>query len=370
MTKLLSGVLVVLIVVVFLTAGVALYLTVNPPQQGTTALQPPRLAFVSDRDGNPEVYVMDGDGKNIRRLTENPAWDFYPTWSPDGTQIAFLRFAGEPGQRVVSEENGLYLVNADGSGEVQLVQISSTMAAGPAWSPDGTQIAYAVSDETQSGGGQHSIHVMSRQGGEPTTVLTYTHSVFSLAWSSDGTYLLFTSGGDLGPRASALDLTSGMVTELGNPAWVAACSSAGEEVAYFALTDGSLHVVRPTGEGDHPLGDVGQSGHNRYATGLVWSPDGETLFYAVRDEDTQRSEFYSLDIESGQSALITDVEGQIWGMALSPNGRSLVYSLITATEQRGEGLPPSVIYCLDVRSGRSSAMSEDTSFNGMASWSP
>ena len=43
-----------------------------------------QIAFASDRDGNGEVYVMDADGSNQTRLTNNPAFDFGPAWSPDG----------------------------------------------------------------------------------------------------------------------------------------------------------------------------------------------------------------------------------------------------------------------------------------------
>ena len=48
-----------------------------------------RIAFVSERDGNMEIYVMDNDGGNPRRLTNNPLDEWYPSWSPDGKRIAF-----------------------------------------------------------------------------------------------------------------------------------------------------------------------------------------------------------------------------------------------------------------------------------------
>ena len=59
--------------------------------------QPPRLAqiaFTTNRDGNFEIYVMDADGNNVRRLTDHPATDYGPAWSPDGRFIAFGREDG------------------------------------------------------------------------------------------------------------------------------------------------------------------------------------------------------------------------------------------------------------------------------------
>src|SRR5256886_13827912 len=48
-----------------------------------------QIAFSTDRDGNPEIYVMNADGAGVRNLTNNPTFDFELAWSPDGTKIAF-----------------------------------------------------------------------------------------------------------------------------------------------------------------------------------------------------------------------------------------------------------------------------------------
>jgi len=76
--------------------------------QPSTAL----IAFVSDRDGNDEIYVINADGTGQTNLTNNPAWDGDYTWSPDGSQIAF-----------VSERDDnleIYVTNADGTGQTNL----------------------------------------------------------------------------------------------------------------------------------------------------------------------------------------------------------------------------------------------------------
>ena len=75
-----------------------------------------KIAFVSDRNGNSEVYVMNANGKGQRNLTRNPAFDADPAWSPDGGKIAFA--SNRDGKY------GVYVMNAEGSGQRRLAQHS------------------------------------------------------------------------------------------------------------------------------------------------------------------------------------------------------------------------------------------------------
>ena len=75
-----------------------------------------KIAFVSKRDGNSDVYVMNANGKGQRNLTRNPAYDADPAWSPDGRKIAFV--SNRDGSY------GVYVMNADGSGQQRLAQRS------------------------------------------------------------------------------------------------------------------------------------------------------------------------------------------------------------------------------------------------------
>ncbi len=87
-----------------------------------------QIAFVSNRDGNFEVYVMDTDGSNQTRLTNNPAIDEGPAWSPDGTKIAFR-----------SDRDGnfeVYVMDTDGSNQTRLTN-NPAFDSFPAWSPVG-----------------------------------------------------------------------------------------------------------------------------------------------------------------------------------------------------------------------------------------
>ena len=92
-----------------------------------------KLAFVSRRDGNSEIYVINADGSGQENLTQHPARDSHPSWSRDGRKLAF-----------VSRRDGnseIYVMNADGSGLRNVTRAPSN-DLGPAWSPDGGAIAF------------------------------------------------------------------------------------------------------------------------------------------------------------------------------------------------------------------------------------
>jgi serine/threonine-protein kinase len=92
-----------------------------------------RIAFNSTKDGNPEIYLMNPDGRKVVRLTVNDANDYLPAWSPDGTRIAFN-----------SDRDGnseIYVMNVDGTNPVRLTNNPSEDEF-PSWSPDGRRIVF------------------------------------------------------------------------------------------------------------------------------------------------------------------------------------------------------------------------------------
>jgi Tol biopolymer transport system component len=111
--------------------------------------------------GDEEVYVMDADGTNVRRLTSNADFDSAPAWSPDGRRLAFENAPGaslQPG--VEPHEKDIYVMDADGT-NVRRLTDSPGLDEGPVWSPDGTKIAFS-SDRT----GQQEIFVMNADGSD------------------------------------------------------------------------------------------------------------------------------------------------------------------------------------------------------------
>ena len=139
-----------------------------------------QIAFMSGRDGNPEIYAMNVDGSNLRRLTNNQAGDSSPTWSPSGSQIAFT-----------SDRTGkaqIYVMNSsDGSG-VRRLTVNESEADRPTWSPPPfNEIAYAAST------GRYDIKVLEVSTGQVRQLTFGEGSNEGPAWAPGGRHLAFTS---------------------------------------------------------------------------------------------------------------------------------------------------------------------------------
>jgi TolB protein len=138
-----------------------------------------KLAFTTNRDGNPEIYVMNRDGSGVRRLTNSPAIDVTPTWAPSGTQIAW-----------VSDRTGnpkIYIMNADGTGQRTLN--GDTNCDRPTWSSAPfNEIAYAV----RTGPG-YDIKIHSFANNDSKRITDGIGSNESPAFSPNGRHIAFTS---------------------------------------------------------------------------------------------------------------------------------------------------------------------------------
>jgi Tol biopolymer transport system component len=135
-----------------------------------------RLLFLTDRDGNLEIYSMAADGSDWHRITDTPGFDYGPEWSPDGRRIAYAEDTGSGTLQV-------FLADPDGSNRVQLTS-GPAGAYGPMWSRDGKRLSYI---------GGRNVMVMGSDGSSPVTLYSGNAELQNSDWSPDGRCLMFMS---------------------------------------------------------------------------------------------------------------------------------------------------------------------------------
>jgi TolB protein len=134
-----------------------------------------KIGFTSFRDDDFEIYIMDADGKNPLRLTRSPGRDFGGCWSPDGGRILFAsnRDSGASRMGVAYE---VYVVDADGGNSRRLTK-SPARDSGAIWSPDGNAIAFVSERE-----GNKEIYLMKPDGTNKVNLTTGLAEDASPAW--------------------------------------------------------------------------------------------------------------------------------------------------------------------------------------------
>jgi TolB protein len=237
------------------------------------------IAFVSERDGNKEIYLIQADGTGLTRLTNHPDIDADPTWSPDGRQIAFRS------RRDATTD--IFIMNADGSHQTNMIRDPSGSRFDefyPSWSPDGQTLAL-ITDRFEFGGcSGHTVALMPVTGGMENIqhIETVTGNQRSVAWSPDGQSLAFSNS----------------------------CSQ-NEVVSLYLWHRGRSEVQRLTTH----------KSQNIYPS---WSHDGRFLaFSSTRDRST---EIYKLELATGTLSNLTNHPGRDIFPSWSPDDTQIAFT--------------------------------------------
>ena len=244
-----------------------------------------KLAFSSARSGYPadnDLYTMNADGTVQTRITSLDRDELDPSWSPDGTKLLFER---NPGLRA-----DIYVANADGSNRVQLTTDARSDVR-PAWSYNGTQIVFA--SDRNSAAGVYDIFVMNANGTNQVNITnTPTIKEDYPAWSPDGSVIAFSRNGDIHTMTPAgtnlRRLTTGAGDEI-EPDW----SPDSRQLVYRTgmATNDEIWRMNSNGTGQTNLTNNG----SLVDEAPVWSPSGDKIAF-IRDA-FRNAEVYTMNTD-------------------------------------------------------------------------
>lgn len=235
---------------------------------GAPGIATTRIAFVSSRSGNKEIWVMDYDGQNQTQLTKGRTIAVAPRWSPDDSRIAYTCLAGTFQICMYSMELGR---------NVAFARYGGTNAS-PSWSPDGTRLAF-----------------MSSMGAAP--------NIYTADAASGGSLKRITVSG--GPDAQ--------------PVWN---RKTGQQIAYVSGRGGlpQLYLMNADGTNSEKV-DLPDMG---YVVDPDWSPNGQLLAFTWRRPEGN-FDIYVMDIASHKLVEVTRDAGRNEKPSWAPDGRHLVF---------------------------------------------
>ena len=271
------------------------------------------IVFDSDRGGDyRDIYVMDPDDKKVEQLTAGEADSIAGPWSPDGQRILYTAFG--------LTASDIWVMNADGSNQINLTNTPDIDEGFPSWSPEGTHIAYTTRRD-----GNNEIYVMNADGTNPSRWTDNPADDFAPAWSPDGTMIAFVSDRDR--EAGIYDLYIMEVVS----------------TAVHRLTDDEAIDYSP-----------------------AWSPDGTQI--AFRSHHDGPADIYIITIDPMEKKVVdgptnlTNDPADDWAPAWSSDGTQIAFQ----SNRNGNW----EIYVMSVNGSEVTNLTNDPADDRMPFWQP
>src|SRR5215203_6769564 len=276
-----------------------------------------KIAFTRSPDGvdTRDIYTMNADGSGVTQLTTEGE-EHRPAWSPDGSKIAYDSYHPVP-----SGNFDIYVMNADGSNKTNLTNTpgvgDGVQELDPDWSPDGSKIAF---DRSSDSGNTSAIYVMNADGSGVTQLTPAGGSERRPSWSPDGSkiaydgyYPLDSGNFDVyvmnadGSSQTNLTNTPGMGNGVQelDPDW----SPDGSKIAFDRSSDSgntsAIYVMNADGSGVTQLTTAG--GYERHP---AWSPDGSKIAYeSYQPLDSGNFDVYVMNADGSSQTNLTNTPG-------------------------------------------------------------
>ena len=279
-----------------------------------------QLVFASTRSGIPQLYLVNADSSDLTQLTIMEKGACQPSWSPDGAQLVFISpcLGRADFFETIYNESSLYLINADGTGLKQLTP-SPGSDFEPAWSPDGTRIAF-----TSVRGGFRQIYSLDVETLEVTLLTNTTSAIESSqpSWSPDGT-----------------------------------------KIAYMAKRVGAYQVWSMNENGQEAI-QLAHSGQELWDYLPNWSRDGRTVFFNQRRQGAFRPWLMQIDYEDlTQDPRRLNFVTPIEDISFSPDGYWLAFEGMDAEGNRE-------IYYMTVAGSGRTRLTNDPKIDFDPAWRP
>jgi Tol biopolymer transport system component len=291
-----------------------------------------KIAFVSDRNGAPDIWVMDADGSNQRPLTNDEAVDSQPTWAPNGKRILFVSDRS-------ADNAQIFVVGPEGRG---LRQVTSSTGAKstPSFSPDGFSIAYLTGGRVfavdLTGGHEQAILPTAEQS-QAMEMLGVKQPYRYITWASDSTTMAAIQEAE-GLQVAQIVPEPGagpaIVTSLDNRPLAAekvsvAWSKQGHKLAVALATMENLHLLAIRDFDNDLLQNVLRMNGEIGPDSPDWSPDERFLAVGlVKMSEQARSKPAGIVIVDVRGDEVVQVaEGEAYEPRCSPDGSSILYTM-------------------------------------------
>jgi len=242
---------------------------VSPAPFTVASGKPGKIVFTSRPNYDQEIYVINPDGTGRTRLTNNPAYDYQPAFTPDGSKIIFTS------NRAGLEQ--LFLMNVDGSNLQQLTN-DSCSNSNPAYSPDGSKIAF-----TSTRNGDTQIYVMNADGSNQTCL------------TSSASYMTINTGPAFSPD--------------------------GKKIIFVSMRDGNFQIYIMNADGTN---QTRLTNNTAWEVAPTFSPDGKTI--AFSSDRSGHSEIWSMNADGSNQQPLTATSGTSSKPSFSPDGSKIVFT--------------------------------------------